>query len=383
MRCERCGAVLHDTDRWCDACDAPNLKGRFFGRFRSPIVDVELDEAARGSARPRLQAGQRPCPRCGLAIEQRQHWCEGCGCDITVVRPTSSRDPLDGVWRTPGPDNLDPYRAIGGLGVVFRLVLLAAIVTFAGTAAVYLLWYLRLDAQLPSPSIDVAVISSWVGTLNIAASVVGFVGLLTAVLWTNRAYRNLPALGVRGLRFSPEIVGASWLVPGVDLVVPKLVLDELWRGSDPGTRSGSRHWRTQAAPTVAHVGWIALLAGVPAAVMVALASPITGALRVPELRLRLLLGSSANVCLLIGVACLWLVVGQIGERQAERARRLGPAEILPLRQRLESEHRVSGASRPAALLDLDRLDLEAYGPDGPIPATWRRHAPDASVYGRY
>src|SRR5690606_14313927 len=104
----------------------------------------------------------------------------------------------------------------------------------------YVHWFLRTDERFPSFDLDVAVVTEWVTVLSLSAAALSAVALLLAVAWTSRAYRNLAALGVDGLRFSPDIVGAAWIVPGVNLLVPKLVLDELWRGSDPASPAGSR-----------------------------------------------------------------------------------------------------------------------------------------------
>jgi hypothetical protein len=38
--------------------------------------------------------------------------------------------------------------------------------------------------------------------------------------WLNRAYRNLPALGARGLKFTPRSAVLWWFCPFANLVVP-------------------------------------------------------------------------------------------------------------------------------------------------------------------
>lgn len=380
MRCSSCGAILDRFDRYCQACDAPNLQGKLFPKFRSHLVDLELAGHFARPARPPLKAGERPCPRCDTTVSHGEQWCPACGLDLDVVRPAKPVDPLQGVWRTPGPNNLDPYRPLRVVGATFRLALMLAAATFGGTAILYLLWYLRLDPQLPDVAVDLAMVSTWVGRLTLVGALASVVALVGAVAWTNRAYRNLPALGVKGLRFSPEIVGAAWLVPGVNVVVPKLVLDELWRGSDPMTRSGTKRWRRQEAPTAAHVGWIALCAGIPAAALVAFAAPLQEATSVSDVRLRLLLGVAANGCLLLATASLAVVVRQINERQAERAGRLGPAEIPPLSERREAASGAAGArgaARPAAMA---RADLGFFD-GGPSPL--RPMVPGHAVSGRY
>lgn len=378
MSCTTCGAVLDRHDRYCPACDAPNTHGRFFGKFRPRFSDLEL--AGWFDSPDLIAPDELECPRCDALVARTERWCGACGLDLDVVRPIMPRDSLQGAWHSTGPDVPDPYRSLRVPGLVFRLSLMLASATFAVTAVLYVLWFLRTGAELPSPSIDVVAVASWVSQLSLVSLGVGILALAAAVLWTGRACRNLPALQVRGARFSPEIVGAAWLVPGINLVIPKLVLDELWRGSDPRTSPGTRRWRRLHAPTILHVGWIALLAGVGPAVMVALAPPVFAGSPPSELRLRLALGVASNACLLLATSSLTIVVGQIGERQAERAERLGPASIPPLHDRLAARQprvaRRSGAARPAAATP---SGTEA----APVTPSLRRVGTSAAAAGRY
>ena len=64
----------------------------------------------------------------------------------------------------------------------------------------------------------------------------GLVLLLVAVLflaWFRRVYRNLEALGARGLRFKTGWAFWGWFVPLLGLLRPKQLLDDVWRASDP------------------------------------------------------------------------------------------------------------------------------------------------------
>jgi hypothetical protein len=54
------------------------------------------------------------------------------------------------------------------------------------------------------------------------------------VIWFHRAYKNLGALGVRRLRWSTEWGVIWWFVPFLNLVRPKQIANDTWRGSDPG-----------------------------------------------------------------------------------------------------------------------------------------------------
>jgi hypothetical protein len=60
--------------------------------------------------------------------------------------------------------------------------------------------------------------------------------LVTAVLfvvWFRRAYQNVSRMGVYGQRWSSGWAVGAWFVPFLNLVRPKQIANDTWRGSDP------------------------------------------------------------------------------------------------------------------------------------------------------
>ena len=53
------------------------------------------------------------------------------------------------------------------------------------------------------------------------------------VFWLRRAYRNLGALGSRRLRIAAGWAVGAWFVPILNLIRPKSIINDVWRGSDP------------------------------------------------------------------------------------------------------------------------------------------------------
>jgi hypothetical protein len=53
------------------------------------------------------------------------------------------------------------------------------------------------------------------------------------VAWFHRAYSNLDRLGISGLRCGTKWAVGSWFVPFLNLVRPKSIANDIWRGSDP------------------------------------------------------------------------------------------------------------------------------------------------------
>ena len=113
-------------------------------------------------------------------------------------------------------------------------VVLAAAASLAmllvGAAALFIL-------ATPLADVDWSVFLVW----GLALLAYVFTGLVVApvvtAIWMHRAYRNLPALGVGGLTWSPGWAAGAWFVPGANLFVPYLVAREIWRGS--GGNGGS------------------------------------------------------------------------------------------------------------------------------------------------
>lgn len=83
-------------------------------------------------------------------------------------------------------------------------------------------------------------------------------GCVIAVpIWAHRAYRNLPALGASGLRYSPRWAAGSWFVPIVNFFLPCLVVGEAWRASDPAERGNTRESRAlQPFPRLILAWWL-------------------------------------------------------------------------------------------------------------------------------
>jgi hypothetical protein len=73
------------------------------------------------------------------------------------------------------------------------------------------------------------------------------------VIWLYRAAKNNEALGRDNTRFSPGWSIGAWFIPLANLVIPVLIVRDLWRGSDPSVPRGEPNWRR--APGGAIVGW--------------------------------------------------------------------------------------------------------------------------------
>lgn len=120
-------------------------------------------------------------------------------------------------------------------------------------------------ADIQSGHVDLAAANAS-DTRQRAAGILQLVALvLTAVaflFWFRQAYRNLPSLGVRKLRFKPGWAVGAWFVPFVNLVRPKAIANDIWRASDPEREPQGMRWIEWPVSPLLHWWWgLWLLAG--------------------------------------------------------------------------------------------------------------------------
>ncbi len=90
-----------------------------------------------------------------------------------------------------------------------------------------------------------------IGTMQTLVSITTAVAFL---VWTHRAYRNLPPLGATGLKHSPGWAVGYFFIPIVNLYRPYQAMREIWVGSRP--RQAPDGWTDDGlSPGVALVGW--------------------------------------------------------------------------------------------------------------------------------
>jgi Domain of unknown function (DUF4328) len=141
----------------------------------------------------------------------------------------------------PGPPWARPYAPPEGRAAA--AVALVALV-MAGSVLFFLGEGLDLIAALTTaPGSGVEVAGTVIVLLGAFVAVVGLVGGAIAVpMWMHRAFRNLPALGEQGLRWSPAWAAGGWFIPFANFVIPYQVIRELWSSSGDGQPLPQRYW---------------------------------------------------------------------------------------------------------------------------------------------
>lgn len=78
--------------------------------------------------------------------------------------------------------------------------------------------------------------------LSLIAYLPGLIGgAIVVPMWMHRAFRNLPALGEQGMRWSPAWAAGGWFIPFANLVIPYQVMRVLW-GCFGDERSLPEQW---------------------------------------------------------------------------------------------------------------------------------------------
>lgn len=129
-----------------------------------------------------------------------------------------------------------------GANAVMAWIVLIGLATF-----VERLWR-GLGGRLAGQSLE----SHW-GQVEAARRLQGLVWVVTAILffvWIRRVYGNAVAGGFVRIRLSPSWVIGTFLIPGVNIVWPFLVVREIWGASGPETAAG-----LEPRPTPAWLAW--------------------------------------------------------------------------------------------------------------------------------
>lgn len=158
------------------------------------------------------------------------------------------------------PLRAEGYRSLLGRALLTRTCLSVATAVIAADVAVFTArWWTAPEHRLSvrDRTVDLDVLAR-VTTL----AVLGAVALTAAafVAWSLRAYRNLPALGINHRRYWTVWVVVGWLLPGLNLILPKLLIADIWRGSHPHTPYGDDdRWLRRPVASVVHTWWSSVL----------------------------------------------------------------------------------------------------------------------------
>jgi hypothetical protein len=286
---------------------------------------------------------------------------------LDAMRDAQRLAAFGGVRLTAGPDGRRPYRSAVGMALVVRVLTLTLglLATIVGLALV-LTTVMRVPWLSASRFDEVESMSTAVRT-EVAVAALVALAALAFLAWVVRSYRNLEPLGVRGQRASVTWAAVVWFIPLVNLVVPKEIVDDLYRGSNPAAPLLSASWRLDAVPLRLQLWWVSVVGS-----MVAMPIAVLAFREAYGDGTTLAVTALAVGHLLVGTASFatWGLVGEVTTRQQRRLDRLGVAPSA-------TERRVDGpdvvelpepADAPVPVADLGRVLVH-----GGTDAVWGRY----------
>ena len=181
------------------------------------------------------------------------------------VAPPPSVPTTPSGWFAPAPTQMGPamgrVRSLAGLTTALTVMLWIS----AGIAVIGVIAYVNrvavindvLDANSFNEFIDLSQRADDADTFVGVVVLLMILAMLTIftllIIWMWRAAKNNEVLGRTNPRLSSGWAIGAWFIPFANLVMPLLVMLDLWRGSDPESPPGDPLWRTRSASPL--VGW--------------------------------------------------------------------------------------------------------------------------------
>ena len=113
---------------------------------------------------------------------------------------------------------------------------------------------------------------------GLTQSLQGVGTLATAVLtiiWLYRVAKNVRIMG-RATTWAPIWAVFGWILPPILIVIPFLMVREMWKASNPEIRPGDERWKTEGGTNPLIPTWFVLYGIVPTVLAVAATSSVFG-----------------------------------------------------------------------------------------------------------
>lgn len=333
----------------------PNMDATLHPRF-GPVAELAPLYPDARPARP----GEVLCVRCERPSLRTDTYCAWCGMEMELAIVAADRTDTEGVWTTWGPSGTRPYRSVSSLSTVLRLVLVGV----AALAAAALVLIVARFATLEGGDVlgvDGPQLSDWSDTVMALLGAAGLVSAVLLVVWSGRVANNLVALCVRDGRFATWLAWVCWFIPVANLVLPTMVVEDLWRVSGPDGAPLTRVRKRERAPFALHLWWPCVALGVLLVAIAGVAMPSTQGAELDTWRMVLVLGGIGSLVLAVGALALSSVVDDVRVRQERRAEALGPPRWLR-----------RGEPQPTPVADAEM-----------VPAAPMRRADEGPTWGRY
>jgi hypothetical protein len=227
----------------------------------------------------------------------------------------------EAVWPDGSPA-LDPYEPLDGRARAATILLGLAAVLAVVSGVLSIEQANAIDTFLDSGDIEPLERSDdHFAVLALPQAIVSIATIVVFLVWFHRAYKNLPALGIRRLRYTSGWAVGAWFVPFLNLVRPKAIANDLWKASDPDLPGETADWRSNAVSGLVHWWWAVYLLSI-----------ITVTITIGEIDTldrqdagNSRIDAARSVLSVVAAVLAIKVVGGITERQRQRAERAGAA----------------------------------------------------------
>jgi Domain of unknown function (DUF4328) len=242
VECSRCGSANSDGERWCGKCGWDLRPGT------PSLPTPETREAAARSAR--WLAGHPEHAEAERALREHE---EAESRRRAGVLPVGSPRPAM------PPAHISEFRSLRLRGMLAARWLSFNVVVLA-VSLVLAIWHLALIQDLPDSA---AYDASWtrLELAALSALVVYLVGAAVFLLWFHRAYANLPTLGATGFRYGYGWAVGGWFVPILCFFRPKQIADHIWIGSDPDKLESPPDVDVGRVPAFLNLWWLLWVLG--------------------------------------------------------------------------------------------------------------------------
>lgn len=157
-------------------------------------------------------------------------------------------------------EKISPFVSAHSLSkVVMVLLVLALVISAYGAVMQYSLTgtLAKLDAGKAVPQKDLQSHTEKMQAFNLVSFPLVMLTAVFFLVWIHRVYRNLPALGARGLKHSPGWAVVSFLIPIIQLYKPYFVMREIWKASDPEVDAGDGSaWQGARGSSMLNLWWL-------------------------------------------------------------------------------------------------------------------------------
>ncbi|MFM7251954.1 MAG: DUF4328 domain-containing protein [Ilumatobacteraceae bacterium] len=141
-------------------------------------------------------------------------------------------------------------KVLGGLFatmIVFQALSVIGVVQAANRAQRF------LDGRIDEDAFETA---SGIELLSSVTTLLTVGLMVLTIIWMFRIAKNLRAMGRTGLSWAPGWAIGGWFLPPCIFVIPWLVLQELWKASDPDVAPADPSWKQRPVTPLLHVWWV-------------------------------------------------------------------------------------------------------------------------------